>query len=116
MENLQDFILLFRMTQTDNIPSPTELANMEKQWTSYIGTIAANARLVATHRLGYEGGYIENNGEVKSTIYSANNEIISGHTIIKAVDLNEANGIAKKCPILNIGGTVEVRTTIPMNA
>jgi hypothetical protein len=39
---------------------------------------------------------------------------VGGYTIIKADSLDEAAEISKGCPILQIGGSVEVRALIPM--
>jgi hypothetical protein len=41
-------------------------------------------------------------------------ESIGGYTIIKADSLEEATEISKGCPILFVGGSVEVRAIIPM--
>jgi hypothetical protein len=36
-------------------------------------------------------------------------EIIGGYSIIKAASMDEAEKIAKGCPVFTIGGSVEVR-------
>ena len=41
--------------------------------------------------------------------YAEAKDIIGGYLSIEAKDLNQATELAKGCPILNIGGSVEVR-------
>jgi hypothetical protein len=40
--------------------------------------------------------------------------LLTGYSVVKADDLNAAAGMAKGCPILANGGSVEVYETIPM--
>lgn len=39
---------------------------------------------------------------------------LSGYSIVKADDINAATGMAKNCPVISHGGTVEVYETIPV--
>jgi hypothetical protein len=39
---------------------------------------------------------------------------LTGYSLIKAENLDAAAGMAKKCPVLGSGGTVEIYETIPM--
>ncbi|HEY8936239.1 MAG TPA: YciI family protein [Cyclobacteriaceae bacterium] len=41
--------------------------------------------------------------------YSEIKELIGGYSIVKANSLEEATELAKGCPILTVGGNVEVR-------
>lgn len=41
--------------------------------------------------------------------------MLGGNMIVRAESLDEAIEMAKDCPILQMGGTVEVRDIIPMN-
>jgi hypothetical protein len=42
--------------------------------------------------------------------YAEANEVVGGFSIIEARDLDEASHIASGCPILEAGGSVEVRS------
>jgi hypothetical protein len=42
-------------------------------------------------------------------------EAIGGYIIVNANSIDEAAEIAKGCPILHIGGNVEVRTVVAMD-
>jgi hypothetical protein len=47
--------------------------------------------------------------------YAEVKEIVGGYLVVKAANLDEAMKLAEACPILSIGGHVEVRAVIPMN-
>ena len=113
MENLNDFMLLFRMELNPNYqPSKEELVAMKQAWGSWIGNIGQQARLVSSHQLGFEGKLVSNDSHVNDGIERHDSKSISGNLVLKASDLNEAAEIAKGCPILAMGGTVEVRNTL----
>jgi hypothetical protein len=42
-------------------------------------------------------------------------DVIGGYTLITANDLAQAAEIAKGCPILDVGGAVEVRPVMQIN-
>lgn len=115
MENLQDFMLLFRMQPSNQQPTAEQMTIMQ-QWGAYIGGISAQAKLVSTSRFGFEGNIINSSLAVTNSISIANNETLTGNMVIKATSLHEATEIAKGCPVLDMGGSVEVRNTIPMQS
>lgn len=114
MEPLQDFMLLFRLEPTDRQPTPQELAAMQSQWGAFIGGIAAQARLVSTSRLAFEGRLIDKTLTAKDGISITDNQALSGNMVLKAATLDEACEMAKGCPVLHVGGSVEVRNIVPM--
>lgn len=116
MEALKDFMLLFRMEPTGHQPTPEQVSFMQQQWVAFIGSIATQARLVKTSRLGFEGKLIDKDLNISNGINVANNETLTGNMIIKATTLNEAAEIAKGCPILVMGGSVEVRDIVPLES
>lgn len=116
METLQEFMLLFRMQADSTPPTAEQMATMQQQWGSFIGSIAAQAKLVSTSRLGFESHIIDSSLRVNNTVYMTHNEMLTGNMVIKATSLEEASDIAKNCPVLHMGGTVEVRNTIPMQS
>ncbi len=116
MEKLQDFMLLFRMQPGSQQPTAEQLTAMQQQWGAYISGIAAQAKLVNASRLGFEGNLIDSSLAVIKGINISNNEALTGNMVVKATSLNEATEIAKGCPVLAMGGSVEVRNTIPMQS
>lgn len=115
METQKEFMLLFRMAPSNTPPTEEQIATMHQQWSKFIGSIAAQAKLVNTSRLGFEGAYLSNNQQTENKILVENNLTLTGNMTLKAANLEEAIETAKLCPVLFAGGTVEIRPTIPMN-
>lgn len=115
METLQDFMLLFRFEPTNEMPTAEQLQEMEIQWGKFIGNIAMQGKLVSTYQLGFEGKKITANQSIEEGFYVAENQMLSGNMVLKANSIEAATELAKNCPILFMGGSVEVRNVIPMN-
>ena len=96
-------------------PSPEQMQASIKQWQDWIGGIAAQGKFVSTNRLGFEGKTLKPNNVVTDGPYAEVKEMVGGYIIVKANNIDEAIKLAEGCPILNIGGHVEVRNVIPMN-
>lgn len=115
MKNSNEFMLLFRFEPNFNFqPTPEEEALMHQQWGAYIGGLAIQEKLVGTHQLGFEGVKISADQSVKDGIVIAENQTLGGNMVVKATSIAEAIEIAKGCPILMMGGNVEVRNILPM--
>ena len=106
-------MLLFRMKFTPDVsPTQEELLTIKSAWTDWIGSIARRARMVSSHPLGVEGNTVSAQAEVNTGIFKDVNLAVSGNMVLKAINLEEATLIAKDCPILSVGGSVEIRNTL----
>jgi hypothetical protein len=114
---MNEFLLIFRRDyKTSDIkPSPEHLQNMMKAWQNWMGSIAARNKLVSSgNRLSDEGKVVKPGGLITNGPFVEIKEAIGGYIIIRAESMEEAAEISKDCPILTIGGNVEVRIPIPM--
>ncbi len=112
---MNEFVLLFHRAN-DAVPSPSQLQSTMKQWEDWIGSIAARNKLASTgNRLSSEGRVVKSNSVVTDGPYAEIKESLGGYIIVKAKDYDDAVTLAKGCPILKIGGNVEVRQTVPMD-
>lgn len=111
-----EFMLVFRY-EPDTSYDPTEEQKQEQAqlWGQFFGTLVQSGNLVATHELGYEGRLISSGGEVTDGIYHAEDVTMGGYAIVSADSMDQATKLAKSCPILGMGGTVEVRNIVPIN-
>ncbi len=109
-----EFMLLFRFEPTNEQPTPEQLQEMQKQWGAFIGNIAMQGKLVSTHQLGFEGNQISADQTTKKGFHIAEGQTLSGNMVLKAESLEVATELAKNCPIILMGGSVEVRSLIPM--
>jgi hypothetical protein len=114
---MNDFILIFRNDFNPDVKfSPEEMQGMMKLWQDWVGGIAAQNKLADPgNRLGSEGRTLKPNNVVTDGPYAEIKEMISGYIMVKADNLDEAFKLAERCPILNMGGNVEVRDVIKMN-
>jgi hypothetical protein len=115
MVHQNEFMFVFRYEPNNNYqPSELELNEMHQQWGAFIGNIAIQEKLVSTHQLSFEGKQILADKSVVEGLHIAQGLTLGGNMIVKANTLEEAVEMAKNCPILFIGGTVEVRAIKPM--
>lgn len=115
MENLKEFMLLFRYQPSNEQPTPVQMQEMHRHWGEFIGTIAMQGKLVSTHQLGFEGKMIRSDQTIEEGLLVAEGQTTGGSMVLRAESIEVASELAKRCPILMMGGTVEVRTVIPMN-
>lgn len=109
-----EFMLIFRMEASEDYqPTQEELDQMLAQWGDYIGGIASQGKLVKTNELNFQGAVVKADKSVTPGIYAADKIVVGGYMIIKAASLEEAQEIAKNCPILLMGGSVEIRGIVP---
>ena len=115
---MKEFLLLFRNAPTGAPAlSPEELKNISKPWQDWIGGIAAQNKLASQgNRLGFEGATVRPANFVTDGPYAEIKEIVLGYTIVKTESLEEAIELAKGCPVLNMGGNVEVRAIVLMGS
>lgn len=114
MTQTSEFMLLFRFEPTNEQPTPEQLQEMAKQWGEFIGNIAMQGKLVSTYQLGFEGKKILANHTTEDGFHISEGQMVAGNMVLKADSLEVATELAKKCPILLMGGTVEIRTINPM--
>ncbi len=115
MNKEQNFMMIFSFTPNlEYQPTEEELNHMKKSWGDFIGNIAAQGKLISTHQLGFEGVQINSNRTLKERLLITEGKTLGGNMIVNANSLHEAVELAKECPILNMGGSVEVRNILPM--
>jgi len=114
---MKDFVLIFRNAGDPvNTLSPQQMQTVMTEWQNWMGGCAAQGKLSSIgYRLSTEGNTLKPGNVITDGPFAEIKEILTGITIIKADTLEEANEIAKGCPILNIGGSVEVRGVIVMD-
>jgi hypothetical protein len=98
----------------DASPSPEQMQASIKPFQDWIGSIAAQNKLVsAPKRWDLDGRVVKQNNIVTNGPYAEIKESIGGLLIIRAEDYDEAVEIAKGCPVIQWGATVEVRMAMP---
>lgn len=115
---MKDFLLIFRNSQEpEKTNSPEQMQQLMQQWMNWFGSIAAQNKLIDKgNRLGTSGKTLKSGNVVTDGPYTEIKEIVGGYSMIRAESLEEAAAIAGGCPILTIGGSVEVRDIMFMES
>ena len=106
---MSEFTFLFRGSDTS--ASPEQMQKNMQKWVAWFKELGEKGHIK------YPGHPLEGTGKVvrgkQKTIhdgpYAEAKDIVNGFTLIEAKDLSQAVELSKGCPILEIGGSVEVR-------
>lgn len=105
---LVKYLLLFK----DGLPKPEDLENHMRLWDTWIGQIAQKGFFDSGLPFGPRAKVII--GPEKSVSdYVQKPGDVNGYVIVRADSMDEAVEIAKQAPNLALGGTVEIRSTVP---
>ncbi len=113
---MKEYILLFRGGYERIVDqSPEEfLANME-QWKKWLSDLSKAGKVVTAQPLIPAGKHVV--GKEKTVLdgpFAEGKEILGGYLICKADTYDEAVRVANGCPVLEIGGIVEIREVARM--
>ena len=108
---MKEFLFIFRNDYKAMAGrSPEEMQSMTKLWMNWIGNIAAQNKLGDRgNRLEDYGKVVKGGNVVTDGPYTEIKESVGGYTIVKSSSIEDAVELAKGCPILSVGGNVEVR-------
>lgn len=107
------FLLLFRNTGPDTHAhlTPAQREDLTRQWNAWYEGLAAQGKVQHGRPLGLGGRVVSGTrGErVTDGPFAEAKEVVGGYFFLSVADIDEATAIAKKCPGLPLGLTVEVR-------
>lgn len=111
---MDEFLLLVRSCYpAKRVPLRAHLGPPLPLWPEWVAHLKASGSLVAlpTH-LAKTGRILTKNQAVAEGPYREGEVVIYGLFLIKAPDYEAATKIAQGCPVLAVGGTVEVRRAL----
>jgi hypothetical protein len=108
---MKDYLLIYRADFSFiGTRTPEEAQANTKRWMDWIGSIAAQNKLTDRgNRLESSGKVLKGDKMVTNGPYAEIKETIGGYSIVKADSYEAAVELAKGCPVLQLGGNVEVR-------
>ena len=112
---MEEFMLIFRHQDGKAVASPEQIQIWMKQTMDWIGGIAAQGKFSSANQLGFQGKTLKADGIITDGPYAEVKEIVGGYIIVKAESLDAAVALAHGCPILAVGGHVEVRDIMGRN-
>jgi hypothetical protein len=108
---MSEFLLVFRRdyTSPEAQPSTQALQDHLKHWADWLRSIAAQDKIAHPVIRFDSRGKIVTAGNVKPGPYRGGNESIGGVLALNVANYEEAIDVATGSPILDYGGTVEIR-------
>jgi hypothetical protein len=106
-----EYMLLFHGTHWDKNLSPEELQNVMSRWSAWFDRLVEEGKIKSARPLQHEGKIVswKKGQTVADGPFSESKEAIGGYFLLQIGDLDEALEIAKECPTLKYGMTIEVR-------
>ncbi len=117
---MSEFVLLYRSSQEahrESMGSPERAQQSMKKWRAWFKEMSDKGQLKSI------GQPLERVGKVvagkKKAVtdgpYAETKDVIGGYSIVVAKDLDEAANLASACPVLDFGGSVEVRPVMQLD-
>jgi hypothetical protein len=105
------FMLLFRGTDWDRGLSPEEIEQTLRRWTAWFDRLTANGKAKLGQPLTNEGIIVTGKKGlvVVDGPFTESKEAVAGYIFLRVADLDEATEIARECPGLDYGMSVEIR-------
>jgi len=112
---MSEFTYLFRGRETS--PSPEQMQKTMEKWVAWFKELGAKGHLKDPgHPLEHTGKVVTGKQKiVNDGPYAEAKDVVGGFILIEAEDLAQATELSKGCPILEVGGSVEVRPIQKMN-
>lgn len=105
---MSQFTYLFR--GRDVTSSADQMQKTMQKWVVWFKELEAAGRLKDPgHPLENRGMTVTGKQIVNDGPYAETKDVVGGFIVIEADDLKHAAELAKGCPILQVGGSVEVR-------
>jgi hypothetical protein len=95
--------------------SPTELQQHLAKWNEWTEGLRAAGKIAAAQPLSHPPAGKTIRGREKAVTdgpYAESKDLVSGIVVVEAASLDEATELARGCPILDMDGSVEVRTAL----
>jgi hypothetical protein len=112
---MSDFAFLYRGRDTN--ASPEQMQKTMEKWRAWFKQLGEQGHLKDIgHPLEHSGKVVR--GKQKSVTdgpFAEAKDVVGGFTLIQARDLEQASELSKGCPILEVGGSVEVRPIQAIN-
>src|SRR5579871_1082669 len=112
---MNEFAFLFRGRQT--AASPEQRQQHVEKWVAWFKELGAKGHLKDPgHPLENTGKVVNGNRKIiKDGPYAEAKDVVGGYIVVQAKDLGHALELSRDCPILEAGGSVEIRPVQIMN-
>ena len=105
-----EYLLIFRGTDCLASLSAAEIKKVMGEWVAWSDRLIAEDRVKANRALGRTGKIVSGKERnITDGPFAEAKEAVAGYFLVEVADLDEALAIARECPTLSCGATVEVR-------
>jgi hypothetical protein len=117
---MAQYMLLLHQVPNYNMDLPREkMLEMTKRYMTWAEGLGAKGKLAGGEKLTAGGVRHVKVKDGKPVVsdgpYAEAKDVVGGFSLIEAKDLAQAVEISKGCPILEVGGSVEVRPIMQIN-
>ncbi len=111
---MKDFLYLFRAAPQSY--SAQEMQQQMQLWMAWMKDLTDSGHLKSRGEIldARSGAVVEKDGTTTDGPYTEAKDIVGGYMMVSAVDLDQAVKLCATCPVLAVGGRVEVRRIIRM--
>lgn len=111
---MSEFLYVYRGGQ-HGPSSPEQMQQVMQKWVTWMQGLAEKGHLKDRgHPLEPDGKLVSGNGKSVTDGPYAEKDLVGGFSLVEARDLSQAAELSKGCPILERGGSVEVRPIMKM--
>ena len=116
---MSKFVYLFRASESDRnaaMGSPERAQQSMQRWMKWMSDLEAKGHLKDRGQpLERTGKVVREQQAVTDGPYTEAKDLVGGYTIVEARDIDQAVELSRSCPILDGGGSVEVRPVMKMD-
>lgn len=106
---MKDFMFIFRGGLDPMTASPEDMQDNMQKWFGWVEDLKQRNIYASGEALHPGGSTVRTQNVVTDGPFAESKEIVGGFFVVKAKSLEEALELAKDCPDLPLGGSVEVR-------
>jgi hypothetical protein len=109
-----DFLYLYRGGRRGQTPEESD--KIMQKWLGWMKGLTDSGNLKDPGQpLEAEGKVVGDSGSITDGPFAEAKDLVGGFTLIQADTLGRAAELARGCPILEVGGSVEVRPVMKMD-
>ncbi|MGD0471736.1 MAG: YciI family protein [Candidatus Velthaea sp.] len=111
---MSEYLYIYRGGESER--SPEEAEKQMQLWTAWLSDLGQKGHIKDPGQpLEHTGKVVTGKAKMLTDgPYAEAKDLVGGYTIVEAKDLGEATELSSGCPILTVGGSVEIRPVMKM--
>jgi hypothetical protein len=111
---MSEFLYLYRGGRRGQTPEKSQQTT--QKWLNWMKELTTSGNLKDPGQpLEEEGKVVNGKGAITDGPYAEAKDLVGGFTLVEADSLQRAAQLAGGCPILEVGGSVEIRPVMKMD-